>query len=76
MKQLDLNKLLPCFRPSTSESPIEDEKVSDEEVDEDSTDVASSEDRAVSNPPQQKSSNRRITPSYVNIRRQKPTKTT
>ncbi|XP_033232271.1 mucin-5AC isoform X2 [Belonocnema kinseyi] len=47
----------------------------DEEESDDNTDVASSEERSISNPPDDKSLLPRVTPSYVNIRRHRPTTT-
>ncbi|XP_076290345.1 uncharacterized protein LOC143213900 isoform X2 [Lasioglossum baleicum] len=64
-------------RPSTKEPPVEDEEEveDDEELDDDTADVASSEERTVSNP-FLASSTQRATPNYFNIRRARPSSTT
>ncbi|XP_024222258.1 mucin-4 [Bombus impatiens] len=59
-------------KPSTKEPPIEDEQLDEEEdLDEDNTDVASSEEQTISNP-FLASSTQRATPNYINIRRARP----
>ncbi|XP_043513826.1 mucin-5AC-like isoform X1 [Frieseomelitta varia] len=57
----------------TKESPTEDEQDDEEEhVDENNTDVASSEEQTISNPFVVDSTLQRATPSYVSIRRARP----
>ncbi|XP_051162788.1 uncharacterized protein LOC127282535 isoform X2 [Leptopilina boulardi] len=56
-------------RSSPSERIDENE---DEEDKNDNADVASSEERSISNPPEEKILLPRVTPSYVNIRRNRP----
>ncbi|KOX79324.1 Acidic mammalian chitinase, partial [Melipona quadrifasciata] len=57
----------------TKESPTEDEQNDEEEhLDEDNTDVASSEEQTISNPFVVDSASQRATPSYVSIRRARP----
>ncbi|KZC14844.1 Acidic mammalian chitinase [Dufourea novaeangliae] len=64
-------------RPSTKEPPLEEDDIEeeDEDLDEDIADVASSEERTISNP-FQTSSTQRATPNYINIRRARPSTTT
>ncbi|XP_043270406.1 serine-rich adhesin for platelets-like [Venturia canescens] len=63
-------------RQTTSESPAEDEEEIDEEDENVNKEIASSEDRAVGTTSEEKPSNRRFTPSYVNIRRSRPSTAT
>ncbi|KYM94104.1 Chitotriosidase-1, partial [Cyphomyrmex costatus] len=56
------------------ESSSENEDINEDE--EDNTDVASSEGKSISNPLENSSSTQRVTPSYVNIRRTRPSTTT
>ena len=65
--------LLSLYRSPTKESPTEDEQDDEEEhLDEDNTDVASSEEQTISNPFVVDSALHRATPSYVSIRRPRP----
>ncbi|XP_026668174.1 mucin-5AC [Ceratina calcarata] len=59
-------------KPSTEEPSIRDEEEEEDEIEEDNADVASSEERTVSNP-FLTSSTQRATPNYINIRRARPT---
>ncbi|XP_018345054.1 PREDICTED: serine-rich adhesin for platelets-like [Trachymyrmex septentrionalis] len=58
----------------TKESLSENEDINEDE--EDNTDVASSEGKSISNPLEDSLSIQRVTPSYVNIRRTRPSTTT
>ncbi|XP_076634201.1 uncharacterized protein LOC143348167 isoform X2 [Colletes latitarsis] len=63
-------------KSSTKEPPVEDEELNEEEdLDDDTADVASSEEQSVSNP-FLTSSTQRATPNYINIRRARPSSTT
>ncbi|KAG5346619.1 CHIT1 protein, partial [Acromyrmex charruanus] len=58
----------------TKESSSENEDINEDE--EDNTDVASFEGKSISNPLEDSLSTQRVTPSYVNIRRTRPSTTT
>lgn len=61
----------------SKESPSENEDIDvDEDEEDDNTDVASSEEKSVSNPLEDSSSTQRVTPNYVNIRRTRLSTTT
>ncbi|XP_043252513.1 serine-rich adhesin for platelets [Colletes gigas] len=63
-------------KSSTKEPPVEDEELNQEEdLDDDTADVASSEEQSISNP-FLTSSTQRATPNYINIRRARPSSTT
>lgn len=65
--------LFPLYRSPTKESLTEDEQDDKEEhLDEDNTDVASSEEQTISNPFVVDSVSQRATPSYVSIKRARP----
>lgn len=64
--------LFSLYRSPTKESSTEDEQDDEEEhFDEDNTDVASSEEQTISNPFVD-SALQRATPSYVSIKRARP----
>lgn len=63
-------------KPAQQESSGNDKEAAIDETEQDDADVASSEDGTISNlstESEKKSSTKRITPSYVNIRRSRPT---
>lgn len=66
--------ILILIRSITKESASENEDIDEDE--EDNTDVASSEGKSISNPLEDNLSTQRVTPSYVNIRRTRPSTTT
>ncbi|EFN68745.1 Chitotriosidase-1 [Camponotus floridanus] len=59
-----------------SKSSVTKDTDNEDEEAEDNTDVASTEEDSVSNPLESSSSTQRVTPSYVNIRRTRPSTTT
>ncbi|XP_011704054.1 PREDICTED: uncharacterized protein LOC105459591 isoform X2 [Wasmannia auropunctata] len=59
----------------TKGSSSENEDI-DENIEDDNTDVASSEEKSISNPLEDSTSTQRVTPSYVNIRRTRLSTTT
>lgn len=64
-------------RPSTNAPQLEDEETDDDDELEDyNTNVASSEDETISNPSEISTSTQRVTPNYVNIRRNRFSTTT
>nr|XP_050857848.1 mucin-5AC-like isoform X4 [Vespula vulgaris] len=64
-------------KPSTNAPQLEDEETDDDDELEDyNTNVASSEDETISNPSEISTSTQRVTPNYVNIRRNRFSTTT
>lgn len=68
--------ILILIRSVTKDSSSENEDIDENEEENDNTDVASSEEKTVSNPLEGSSSTQRVTPNYVNIRRTRLSTTT